>query len=99
MFTGGLAADTFGGSFTIEGKTVVLNGTSNTNASIATAIQQQTGLNYAVTGTGAAGTGLTFTNQKTGAAAGTTDFHEPDFHDRIGHDNDQPDRGRECSVP
>ncbi len=73
-FTGGLAADTFGGSFVIEGKTVVLNGSSNTNASIATAIQQQTGLNYAVTGTGAAGTGLTFTNQKTGAAAGTTDF-------------------------
>ena len=73
-FTAGLAGDTFGGSFVIEGKTVVLNGTSNTNASIATAIQQQTGLNYAVTGTGLAATGLTFTNQKTGAAAGTTDF-------------------------
>lgn len=72
-FTAGTAADTFGGSFVIEGKTVVLNGTANTNASIATAVQQQTGLNYTVTGNASA-TGLTFTNSKTGAAAGTTDF-------------------------
>lgn len=73
-FTGGLAADTFGGSFVIEGKTVVLNGTANNKAAISTAIQQQTGLNYAITGSGLAATGLTFTNQKTGAAAGATDF-------------------------
>ncbi len=72
-FTSGTAADTFGGSFVIEGKTVVLNGTANTNASVATAIQQQTGLNYTVTGS-AGSAGLTFTNTKTGAAAGSYDF-------------------------
>ena len=70
--TGGTAADTFGGSFVIEGKTVVLNGTANTNAGIATAIQQQTGLNYSVTGN--AGSALTFTDSKTGAAAGSYNF-------------------------
>ncbi|MDQ2800297.1 MAG: hypothetical protein M3Y13_11735, partial [Armatimonadota bacterium] len=74
VFTGGLASDTFGGSFSIEGKTVVLNGTSNTNSQIATAIQQQTGLNYAISGSALAATGLTFTNQATGAPAGSTDF-------------------------
>ena len=74
VFTAGLATDTFGGSFTIEGKTVVLNGSANTKSDIATAIQQQTGLNYAITGSGLAATGLTFTNQATGAPAGSTDF-------------------------
>ena len=73
-FTGGAATDTFGGSFVIEGKTVVLNGNANTTASIATAIQQQTGLNYTVSGTAAAATGLTFTNTATGAATGSYNF-------------------------
>ena len=72
-FTAGTAADTFGGSFVIEGKTVVLNGTSNTTSDLATAIQQQTGLNYTVSGNAGA-TGVTFTNTKTGAAAGSYDF-------------------------
>jgi len=62
---------TFGGNFNIEGKAVTLNGTTNTLAQIATAIQQQTGLNYAVTA--AAGV-VTFTSQVTGAPAGTSNF-------------------------
>jgi flagellin len=62
-------AGTFGGSFTVEGKAVNLNGTTNTLAQVATAIQQQTGLNYAVTQ--AAGV-VTFTNQVAGASGGTT---------------------------
>ena len=62
---------TFGGSFTVEGKAVTLNGTSNTLAQVATAIQQQTGLNYTVT---QATTALTFTNQTAGASGGTTSF-------------------------
>ncbi len=65
------AAGTFGGNFSIEGKAVTLNGTTNTLAQIATAIQQQTGLNYAVTQ--AAGV-VTFTSQVTGAPAGTSSF-------------------------
>jgi len=69
-FTGGAAADTFGGSFTIEGKNVVLNGTSNSTSDIATAIQQQTGLSYTVSGNASA-TGVTFTDAKTGAPAGS----------------------------
>ena len=73
-FTAGTAADTFGGSFVIEGKTVVLNGSSNTTSDIQTAIQQQAGLNYTVSGTAAAGTGLSFTNTATGAAAGSYNF-------------------------
>ncbi len=64
-------AGTFGGSFTVEGKAVNLSGTTNTLAQVATAIQQQTGLNYAVTqGT----TAVTFTNQVAGVSGGTTSF-------------------------
>lgn len=64
-------AGTFGGSFTVEGKAVNLTGTTNTLAQVATAIQQQTGLNYTVT---QSTTALTFTNQKAGVSGGTTDF-------------------------
>jgi len=64
-------AGTFGGSFNVEGKAVTLNGTTNTLAQVATAIQQQTGLNYAVTQ--AAGV-VTFTNQVAGKSGGTSDF-------------------------
>ena len=56
---------TFGGNFSIEGKSVTLTGNTNTAAQVATAIQQQTGLNYGVALSGAA---LTFTSQKPGAA-------------------------------
>jgi len=69
------ATDTYGGSFVIGGKTVVLTGTSNTTSDIQTAILQQTGLNYAVTGS--SHTALTFTNQAKGVNTGTfatTDF-------------------------
>ncbi len=66
-FTAGGATNTFGGSFTIEGKTVNLSGTQNTKADITTAIQQQTGLNYNITGDASAG--LVFTEAKTGAVA------------------------------
>ena len=70
---GAAATDgTFGGNFTIEGKNVTLTGTTNTAAQVATAIQQQTGLNYAITGAGT--TALTFTSQTKGAPAGTTTF-------------------------
>ncbi len=72
-FAGGAATDTFGGSFTIEGKTVILNGKTNATSDIATAIQQQTGLNYTVSGDASAA-GLTFTDAKTGVAAGSTSF-------------------------
>ena len=72
-FTGGTAADTFGGSFTIDGKSVTLSGTGNTKTDIQTAIAQQTGLNYTVTGDASA-TGLTFTNAVTGASTGSRDF-------------------------
>ena len=64
-------AGTFGGNFTVEGKAVTLNGTTNSLSDIATAIQQQTGLNYTVTQ--AAGV-VTFTNQVAGASGGTTSF-------------------------
>jgi flagellin len=64
-------AGSFGGSFTVEGKAVTLNGTTNTLAQVATAIQQQTGLNYAVTQ--AAGV-VTFTNQVAGKSGGTSTF-------------------------
>ena len=66
-FNGGAAANTFGGSFTIEGKTVNLTGTQNTTANITTAIQQQTGLNYTVAGDASAG--VTFTNTVKGAVS------------------------------
>lgn len=66
-FTAGGATNTFGGSFTIEGKAVNLSGNQNTNANIATAIQQQTGLNYNITGTAA--TGLVFTEATKGTVA------------------------------
>jgi flagellin len=65
------AAGTFGGNFSIEGKNVTLNGSTNTLAQVATAIQQQTGLNYAVTQAAGA---VTFTSQTAGAPAGTNDF-------------------------
>lgn len=71
-FTGGTSADTYGGSFVIEGKTVVLNGTANTNADLATAIQQQAGLSYTVSGN--AGGAVTFTDTATGKAAGAYNF-------------------------
>ena len=71
-FTGGGATNTFGGSFTIEGKTVNLSGTQNTTANIATAIQQQTGLNYTVSGSGA--TALTFTDTVKGTVAAAANF-------------------------
>ncbi len=64
-------AGSFGGNFSIEGKNVTLNGTTNTLAQVATAIQQQTGLNYGVTQ--AAGV-VTFTSQTAGAPAGTNNF-------------------------
>ena len=64
-------AGTFGGNFSIEGKNVTLTGTTNTLAQVATAIQQQTGLNYGVTQ--AAGV-VTFTSQTDGAPAGTNSF-------------------------
>ena len=70
-FTAGAASNTFGGSFTIEGKTVNLVGNQNTTANIATAIQQQTGLNYTVTGTGATALTFTDTTKNTVAAAGS----------------------------
>ena len=66
-FTAGGATNTFGGSFTIEGKAVNLSGNQNTAANIATAIQQQTGLNYTITGTAA--TGLVFTEATKGTVA------------------------------
>ena len=72
-FTGGAASDTFGGSFTIEGKSVSLSGNANTTADIQTAIAQQTGLSYAVSGD-ASSTGLTFTNAKSGAVATGANF-------------------------
>ncbi len=62
---------TFGGNITVEGKSVTLNGTTNTVANIATAIQQQTGLNYAVAITGST---VTFTSQKAGASGGTSTY-------------------------
>ena len=58
------AAATYGGSFTINGKTVNLTGNTNTTTDIQTAIAQQTGLSYAVTGSAA--TNLTFTDAATG---------------------------------
>ncbi len=58
------AAATYGGSFTINGKTVNLTGNTNTTTDIQTAIAQQTGQSYAVTGSAA--TFLTFTNAATG---------------------------------
>ncbi len=64
-------AGTFGGSFTVEGKAVTLNGTTNSLSDVATAVQQQTGLNYTVTQAAGA---VTFTNQVAGAKGGTTDF-------------------------
>ncbi len=70
---GAAATDgTFGGQFTIEGKNVTLTGNTNTAAQVATAIQQQTGLNYAITGQGT--NALTFTSQTKGAPAGTSSF-------------------------
>ncbi len=72
-FTGGTAADTFGGSFTIEGKSVSLTGNTNTVTDIQTAIAQQTGLSYAVTGDASA-TGLTFTNAKSGVVSAAASF-------------------------
>ena len=70
-FTSAVTAGTFGGNFSIEGKAVTLTGTTNTAAQVATAIQQQTGLNYAVTTTGST---AVFTSQTTGKAAGTSDY-------------------------
>ena len=68
-FTAGTAADTFGGSFSVEGKNVTLSGNANTITDLQTAIAQQTGLSYTVTGTAAAGTGLTFTKATAGAVS------------------------------
>ncbi len=69
--TAGAVSDTYGGSFTIGGKSVSLtSGSSATD--IQTAIAQQTGLNYTVTGSSA--THLTFTNAATGAPAANADF-------------------------
>ncbi len=62
---------TFGGNFVVDGKAVTLTGNANTAAQVATAIQQQTGLNYAVTTSGST---AVFTNQAKGAAAGTSDY-------------------------
>ncbi len=70
-FTSAVTAGTFGGNFSIEGKAVTLTGTANTAAQVATAIQQQTGLNYAVT---TAGSTAVFTSQATGKAASTSDY-------------------------
>jgi len=56
---------TFGGNFSIEGKSVTLSGVTNTAAQVASAIQTQTGLNYGVALSGSA---LTFTSQTAGAA-------------------------------
>lgn len=70
-FTSAVTAGTFGGSFTIEGKAVTLTGSANTTAQVATAIQQQTGLNYAVTTTGST---AVFTNQVTGKAAAASNY-------------------------
>jgi len=67
-----VTTDTFGGSFQIGGKSVMLSGASNTVAQISTAIAQQTGLNYSVTGDSK--NGLVFTNAVTGVSAGTTNF-------------------------
>ena len=67
-----VTTDTFGGTFTIEGKNVVLSGTGNSTSDIQTAIQQQTGLNYTVGGDSK--TGVTFTDATKGAAAGTFSF-------------------------
>ena len=64
--------DTYGGSFTIGGKSVSLSGTANTQTDIQTAIAQQTGLNYTVSGDSKVG--LTFTNAVTGAPAAAADF-------------------------
>ncbi len=70
---GAAATDgTFGGSFSVEGKNVTLTGNTNTAAQVATAIQQQTGLNYTISGAGT--TALTFTSQTKGAPAGTNSF-------------------------
>ena len=74
VFSAGTAADTFGGSFTIEGKSVTLSGTSNSITDIQTAIAQQTGLSYTVTGTAATGTGLTFTKATSGAVPAVASF-------------------------
>lgn len=73
-FTGGTAADTFGGSFTIEGKSVSLSGNANTITDIQTAIAQQTGLSYTVTGTAASATGLSFTKATSGSVASAASF-------------------------
>ncbi len=67
-----VTTDTYGGSFTIGGKSVSLSGTANTQTDIQTAIAQQTGLNYTVTGDSKVG--LTFTNAVTGAPAAAADF-------------------------
>ena len=67
-----VTTDTFGGTFSIEGKNVVLSGTSNTTADIQTAIQQQTGLNYTVGGDSK--NGVTFTDAVKGAPAGSFNF-------------------------
>ena len=60
------AAATFSGSFTINGKAVTLTGNTNTVTDIQTAISQQTGQSYTVTGDPT--TFLTFTNAATGKA-------------------------------
>ena len=73
-FSAGTAADTFGGSFTIEGKSVSLTGTNNTTTDIQNAIAQQTGLSYTITGTAATATGLTFTKATTGAVSTPANF-------------------------
>lgn len=64
--------DTYGGSFTIGGKSVSLTGSTNTQTDIQTAIAQQTGQNFTVTGDSK--NGLVFTNAATGAPAATADF-------------------------
>ena len=69
--TPGATTDTYGGSFTIGGKSVSLTSGSSTT-DIQNAIAQQTGLNYTVTGSSA--THLTFTNAATGAPAASADF-------------------------
>ncbi len=73
-FTAGTAADTFGGSFTIEGKSVSLSGNANTITDIQTAIAQQTGLSYAVTGDASSANGLTFTSAKSGVVSAAASF-------------------------
>ncbi len=59
-----VTTDTYGGSFSIDGKAVTLSGSGNSTTDIQTAISQQTG--ESVTVTGDSKNGLVFTNAATG---------------------------------